>query len=230
MIICIGPICVPIWHLGVIALVILRPLIDLFRRFCGSRAEGTEEEKRTAPATAAAAGNAASGMHTGASQGGATPHKRRGKGVISVQSQEEFDNLRAAAEAAGQPLFVDFGATWCGPCRRIAAVYELQLAEYSPNSCEPRQLAVSCRSCRYEEVASCILFSAARLQRLAHSYSGTFASVDVDECYDLPDLPPALPTFRVYRPRQGVVDSLSGANEEKLRAMIAKHAAPISSS
>ncbi|KAL8456079.1 hypothetical protein Emag_000072 [Eimeria magna] len=190
MIICIGPICVPIWHLGVVALLILRPLIDLFRRFCGSRA-ATEDEKTAAPASEIVAGDAASGTHTDASRGDATVHKRRGeKRVISVKSQDELDKLKAAAEAAGQPLFVDFGATWCGPCRRIAPVYE----------------------------------------RLCHTYSGIFASVDVDECYDLPDLPPALPTFRVYRPRQGVVDALSGANEEKLKAMVAKHAAPISSS
>lgn len=35
-----------------------------------------------------------------------------------------------------------------------------------------------------------------------------FASVDVDECPNLPDLPPALPTFKVYRHR-GIVDTAS---------------------
>ncbi|KAL8436804.1 hypothetical protein ACSSS7_001449 [Eimeria intestinalis] len=191
MIICIGPICVPIWHLGVIALLFLRPLIDFLRRLCGGRAEATEQDRIATPAGADGAGDGASGMHTGALQGGATIHKRRGeKGVIPVKSQEELDKLKAAAEAVGQPLFVDFGATWCGPCRRISPVYE----------------------------------------RLSHSYSGIFACVDVDECYDLHDLPPSLPTFRVYKAREGMVDSLTGANEEKLKAMVAKHAAPTSSS
>lgn len=178
MIICIGPICVPVWHLGLIALMLFRPLLELFRRLCGGRnaQAGVPGTTETPPATMG---------HREPSWKENEPHQRRRKeGVTVVKSEDDLETLKRAAQAAGVPLFVDFGATWCSPCRRMAPVFE----------------------------------------RLSRSYSGMFASVDVDECPNLPDLPPALPTFKVYKAGLDAVDTLTGANQEKLEAMVARHA------
>lgn len=42
-----------------------------------------------------------------------------------MKSEAELQGLRDAAEREGVALFLDIGASWCGPCRRIAPVFEV---------------------------------------------------------------------------------------------------------
>ncbi|KAL8434974.1 hypothetical protein Efla_005057 [Eimeria flavescens] len=110
MIICFGPFCIPIWHLGIVALLFVRPIADFLLGLCGRRSpqQGvttTPAENSTAPGidrgTASSLGD--QDTHTGL--------RRRERGVISVRSERELETLKAEAEAAGLPLFLDFKAT-----------------------------------------------------------------------------------------------------------------------
>ena len=100
---------------------------------------------------------------------------------MSIQTIKSFEDIEKEAIA-----IVDFGATWCGPCKLIKP-------EFS---------------------------------KLAASYTGkaAFIDCDIDEHQEIADKfeIQSVPTFIVFK--SGVkVDTFSGADASKLRAMVEKY-------
>ncbi len=50
------------------------------------------------------------------------------KGVIDISGYEHF---KKEIEASNIPIFVDFYATWCGPCRSLSPMYDAWAKEYA---------------------------------------------------------------------------------------------------
>ncbi len=47
--------------------------------------------------------------------------------MAQIINSENFENL----VATGKPVMLDFWATWCGPCKRIAPIIEALADEYA---------------------------------------------------------------------------------------------------
>eukprot|EP00632_Arachnochrysis_sp_CCMP2950_P009319 CAMPEP_0185703862 /NCGR_PEP_ID=MMETSP1164-20130828/15607_1 /TAXON_ID=1104430 /ORGANISM="Chrysoreinhardia sp, Strain CCMP2950" /LENGTH=175 /DNA_ID=CAMNT_0028371179 /DNA_START=1 /DNA_END=531 /DNA_ORIENTATION=+ len=107
--------------------------------------------------------------------------------VPAATSAADFA-ARVAATAAGRPLIVDFSATWCRPCKKIAPVFDALAAE--------------------------------------HAAVADFLKVDIDELDDVATAENVMvvPTFHVYVDKLAAAQ-LTGSDEGKLRALVAKHVA-----
>jgi len=55
----------------------------------------------------------------------------RGGAVHEPSTLDEVDALLAKAQAEGKAVVLDFSATWCGPCKMIAPLYDTLSEEFS---------------------------------------------------------------------------------------------------
>ncbi|XP_052774702.1 thioredoxin-like [Mya arenaria] len=100
--------------------------------------------------------------------------------VKFLETKADFD--AALSAAAGKLMVVDFTASWCGPCKMIAPVFEGLSQEHADVD---------------------------------------FYKVDVDANADTSESQgiSCMPTFKLYKNGE-VVDTLEGADKDKLKALI----------
>ena len=97
-----------------------------------------------------------------------------------------FQAVQAEAEVGDKLLVVDFTATWCGPCQRIAPAFAALADEYADSTI-------------------CVKIDVDVLGELAQELGVT-----------------SMPTFLFFRSGE-VIDTMRGADEAGLRALIAEH-------
>lgn len=95
-----------------------------------------------------------------------TPYQK--PGVIHVSSEAEYDKIRASTDRL---VVVDFSAEWCGPCKKIAPVFEA-LAASTPSV---TFIHVDVDKVRPEDgqgVSSIPTFKFFKKKSLVHEFSG----------------------------------------------------------
>eukprot|EP01068_Selenidium_serpulae_P013755 Selendium_serpulae@DN6001_c0_g2_i2.p2 len=116
-VICIGPVCVPIWQVWLLVAFLGRYVIQFFKRFWAPREATAEGE----------------GIELAASD---NVKLRKQKVVTPIKSLEKWNSLREEAAAQQKPVVVCFCADWCQPCRLIAPFFESLSAIYDGRFCK----------------------------------------------------------------------------------------------
>eukprot|EP00038_Savillea_parva_P024929 m.45542 g.45542 ORF g.45542 m.45542 type:complete len:200 (-) comp6662_c0_seq1:75-674(-) len=197
MIICLGPICIPLWGVLPFLLVVFKKVYewvmgtpydsptdkDKGEPSCWTDAVA-EAATRLATDTAGPSEATEGGLRQRNVPGAAAGDEKVVGRVSPVATTSAWVQVLARSDVDGTAVVAKFTAGWCAPCKRIAPVFE--------------------------ELAA------------AHA-TATFVEVDVDAAEDVAKGAGAasLPTFQVYRGSRKMA-TMSGAKEPELRDFVAQ--------
>lgn len=126
-VICFGPICIPIWGLLPFLFALFMKFKDRVAVAVGLQEPDPEPDPSSGDDLAKSSGEGSLPVAEEIVDDD-RPHR-----VVSITSREQWDEKRRESISSGKPLFVDFTAEWCKPCKIIAPVFQ-RLSKQFPKS------------------------------------------------------------------------------------------------
>jgi len=140
-VICIGPVCVPIWHLWFLLVFLLKPIVKWLNEKWTGNALLKESKADEDCGGGTTGGEQAGGDGLCDLGGGRSPGV-----VVEVTTSEAWEALCDESEEHSVPLVVNFTAKWCNPCHKIAPHFERAATQYAATFCKVDIDAVGCVS------------------------------------------------------------------------------------
>ncbi|EDQ86412.1 uncharacterized protein MONBRDRAFT_28276 [Monosiga brevicollis MX1] len=125
MIICIGPICIPLWGLLPLIAAFLAPYWAKLKQWLG----WTAPPETPTAATTATEGDASSEQDAPATSLEDEPAAMPPTAVRRIDSEDDWAACKAEAQSHGWVMVVDFGATWCKPCQALKPAFHSAAAK-----------------------------------------------------------------------------------------------------
>lgn len=136
MIICLGPLCIPIWNIVLFIFALIRPVSSLLRRLFFEKGSGVGCRDESV--------SVCRGKVLGEkdlAEIGLEPHQVKeiceeiqglveSHSVLELESVQEWEICKIMGKQLELPILVDYYADWCNPCKQILPTFKSLCKKY----------------------------------------------------------------------------------------------------
>ncbi|EEA05056.1 thioredoxin family protein [Cryptosporidium muris RN66] len=110
MIICLGPLCIPLWHICLFIACIFKPLVKFFNRICLRKTEEKNGEQEI--------------NKSNTYRYSELRKKIFSRNIIEMECDADWLACKVVANEIQIPVIIDFYSDWCKPCKDTSQIYQ----------------------------------------------------------------------------------------------------------